>query len=480
MNMKLFSRLLLSIVLVFGASLSVNAMGGGGGSTIGASLSTDTVNVDVDQTGSWTISGNDGGGLREFRWSLPSGLSVSTGASSNMARFRVRSDRGYLQVQTAGGGSFTATVNVSSGSSGSYLMQNLRADLSLSPRDVTVNVASGGTSGGTSGGGSMDGGGGGMDGGGGGMGGGGAAGAIPVFDAQNVTLMVRTINRTMSDGATVPFWVFCEGGMGGGGGGGCSLPSPVLELQPGQTANVTLNMMMAPQEAAPYHGHTIHPHGLDVPMSEDGVPETGAGVNGDTYTFSVDNRYIGSHAYHCHVHTVKHLEMGMYGAFIVKSGNQINDGGPTYDVEWNIVLSTVDPAYHTATGDSTVFADYNPRYFLMNGNEGLSRGAPAEVITAAPGNRVAIRLIGMHSVNSTFEIRDANGSRLNFTQHNFDGFALPSPRNVSSVEISPGQTTDIMITLPGGSGSIYPEVSYRDLRNNNVYNNGRVYSRIDY
>lgn len=324
-----------------------------------------------------------------------------------------------------------------------------------------------------------------MDGGGGGMGGGGGGGgAIPVFDAQNVSLVVRRLNRTMSDGNTVTFWVFCEGGMGGGsmdgGGGGCTLPSPVLELQPGQTANVTLNMMMAPQEAAPYHGHTIHPHGLDVPMSEDGVPETGAGVNGDTYTFSVDNRYIGSHAYHCHVHTVKHLEMGMYGAFIVKSGNQINDGGPNYDFEWNMVLSTVDPAYHTATGDSTVFADYNPRYFLLNGNEGLSRNAPAEVLTAAPGANVAIRLIGMHSVNSTFEIRDANGSRLSFTQHNFDGFALPSPRNVSRIELSPGQTTDVMVSLPSGSGSIYPEVSYRDLRNNNTYNNGRVYSRIDY
>ncbi|MDH5777330.1 MAG: hypothetical protein OEZ33_03885, partial [Gammaproteobacteria bacterium] len=115
---------------------------------------------------------------------------------------------------------------------------------------------------------------------GGGMGGGGGAGgAIPVFDAQNVSLMVRQINRTMSDGRSIPFWVFCEGGMSGMGN--CSLPSPVLELQPGQTANVTLNMMMAPQESAPYHGHTIHPHGLDVPMSEDGVPETGAGVNGD-------------------------------------------------------------------------------------------------------------------------------------------------------------------------------------------------------
>jgi hypothetical protein len=455
--------------------------GGGGSSSTSASLSTDTVNLAVAENGSWSISGNDGGSQREFRWSLPSGLNISTGSSSNLDRFRVRSDRGYLQVQTRGSGSFSATVIVSSSSAGTYVMQNMRAEISLNPREVTVNVSdsSGGTSGGDTGGGGMDGGG--M---GGGMGGGGAATAIPVFDATNVSLVVRRINRTMSDGNNVTFWVFCEGGMGGnstdGMAGGCTLPSPVLELGVNQQANINLNMMMAPQEPAPYHGHTIHPHGVDVAQSEDGVPETGAPVNGDTYNFSVDSRYIGSHMYHCHVHTVKHLEMGMYGALIVKDGNRISNGGPSYDFEWNMVLSTVDPAYHTATGDSTVFADYNPRYFLINGQEGLSNNSPAEVVTAAPGANVAIRLVGIHSTNSTFQIRDSNGSRRSFTLHNIDGFALPNPRSVTSLEVSPGQTKDVMVTLPNSSGTWYPEVSYRDLRNNSTYNNGTVYTQLDF
>ncbi len=450
---------------------------GGGGST-SASLSTDAVNLAVGENGSWTISGNDGGSQREFRWSLPSGLGISTGSGSNLNRFRIRSDRGYLQVETNGGGSFSATVNVSSSSAGSYVMNNQRAEISLSPRDVTVNVSDSG--GGTSGGG-MDGGG--M--GGGGMGGGGAAAVdIPVFDATNVSLVVRRINRTMSDGSNVDYWVFCEGGMGGGTtdgmAGGCTLPSPVLELGINQQANINLNMMMAPQEPAPYNGHTIHPHGVDVAQSEDGVPETGAPVNGDTYNFSVDSRYVGSHMYHCHVHTVKHLEMGMYGALIVKDGNRISNGGPSYDFEWNMVLSTVDPAYHTATGDSTVFADYNPRYFLVNGQEGLSTGSPAQVLAAAPGANVAIRLVGIHSTNSTFQIRDSNGSRRSFTLYNIDGFSVPNPRSVTSLEVSAGQTKDVMVTLPNSSGTWYPEVSYGDLRNNNTYSNGTVYTQLDF
>jgi len=310
---------------------------------------------------------------------------------------------------------------------------------------------------------------------------------IPVLDAGSVTLVVRKINKTMNDGTNINFWVFCESGMGGGNSngmaGGCTLPSPVLELEVGQKANVTLNMMMAPEEAAPYNGHTIHHHGVDINTAEDGVPETSFTVtNKHTYSFSVDSRYVGSHMYHCHVHTVKHLEMGMYGALIVKSGNRINASGPVFDYEWNLVLSAVDPDYHrnTAVQDSKVFADYNPRYFLLNGEQGLRSTTPAQILSAASEARVAVRLIGLHSVNARFEIRNASGNRRSFIWHNSDGFALPKPRSVTSIEVSPGQTKDIMITLPIGSGSLFPEVSYRDLRKNSTYRNGTVYSRIDY
>ncbi|MEK7758662.1 MAG: multicopper oxidase domain-containing protein, partial [Pseudomonadota bacterium] len=174
--------------------------------------------------------------------------------------------------------------------------------------------------------------------------------------ASGVTINVQTLNKTMSDGKSVPFWIWCAGGGGGGmGGGGCNIAGPTLELGVGQQLNVSLSVMMAPQENAPYNGHTIHWHGLDVAQSEDGVPETGASVLGDNYRFTVDSRYVGSHMYHCHVHTVKHLEMGMYAPIIVKAvdgagnfTNVINSGGPTYDYEWNLMYSSVDPAYHSA------------------------------------------------------------------------------------------------------------------------------------
>jgi FtsP/CotA-like multicopper oxidase with cupredoxin domain len=308
----------------------------------------------------------------------------------------------------------------------------------------------------------------------------------------NQTVCVRNLDKAMSDGVTVRFWGFTSNCMGMGTG---QLPGPVIEVgvyPPGSsltdTLNLTLNMMMAPEEPAPYHGHTIHLHGADVPTAEDGVPETGAPVNGDTYTWTPRSDHAGSYMYHCHVHTVKHLEMGMYGALIARprstSGvwlNQLTHDAITgFDYVQNYVLSTVDPAYHTAIGDSTVFADYNPRYFLITGNEGRAASAPAINLNAARNKKVALRLIGIHSVNATFRIADGAGNLKPFTVYTQDGRAWPTPVQMTTLDISPGQRYDILFTTPGTSGTWYPQVAYKGLRGGAVYPNGIVYGRVTF
>lgn len=306
------------------------------------------------------------------------------------------------------------------------------------------------------------------------------------IDIRNgITLTVHPVVKNFG-GNNITFWVYCQMGPGMMPGNcmDSSTWSPLLEIGVGQQANVTLMVpMMMANEPAPYDGHTIHFHGLDLPQGEDGVPETGASTNGDTYTFTMDARYIGSHKYHCHVHTVKHLEMGMYGGFIVRAVdeagnfvNRINDGGPFYDFEWNWVLSTVDPRYHTAIGDDPVFASYEPQYFLINGNTGLSRTTPAETLIANTGSTVAIRLMGLQSVNATFRILDLSNNPQTFQLHNMDGFKLNTPRNETEIEISPGQTRDIMITLPAAGGVFYPEITYRRLLDDSPYST--VYSTL--
>lgn len=311
-------------------------------------------------------------------------------------------------------------------------------------------------------------------------------GAMLAFGAAhaatiNTTMCVRSQNKTMSDGASVTFWGFTTncGGMSTP-----LIPGPVVEVgtYPSgsgltDTLNLTLNMAMAPEENAPYDGHTIHLHGADVTTAEDGVPETGAPVNGDTYTWTPTSNMVGSNMYHCHVHTVKHLEMGMYGALIARpkntSGtfiNQLTQSTTTaYDYVQNYVFSTVDPAYHSATGDSTVFADYNPKYFLIAGAEGKTTAAPAITLAAAINKKVALRLIGIHSVNGTFAVKDGSGTAKPFTVYIQDGRALPSSQTVTSLDISPGQRYDIIFTTPATAGTWYPQITYKKLRDGAAY-----------
>jgi len=334
--------------------------------------------------------------------------------------------------------------------------------------------------------------------------------ALPDITAAALNLSVTTITKTMSDNQSVTFWVFCQSGTGVGMGSMCpssqtkTLPSPTLTMNAGATANVTLNMHMAPQEksgaitdANPYIGHTIHLHGLDMETNFDGVPETfqaeavnnGSSVelrtgfnyqiNSDSNNIRVDDRFVGSHMYHCHVHTVKHLEMGMYGAFVVKSATNpkwINDSKKiAFDDEWIMMISTVDPAYHTtaAKDDSTIFADYNPRYFLINGEEGNGTKINpflSKTITLTPGQNknLVIRLMGIHSTNATFSIMSGT-TKVPFTLYNVDGFALTTPRTVTSVELSPGQTKDVMITLDKVA-NYNPQFMFGDLRDNKAFN----------
>lgn len=298
-------------------------------------------------------------------------------------------------------------------------------------------------------------------------------------------VQAATIDKTVCVRAVqmfgVPFWGFTDCN-----GGAAQIPGPPVEVGVGDTLNLTLNGSMWPQEAAPYSGHTIHLHGADVATAEDGIPETGGSTTGDTYTWTPTAGMEGSYAYHCHQHTVKHLEMGMYATLVVRpkdaSGNFLKqitgDSATAYDYVQNYLLSTVDPDYHNAVGDSTVFADYNPTRFLIEGKEGTSTSSPAVTLAAAAGKKVSLRLIGMHSVNATFQIKDSGGKAQNFTVHVQDGRKLPSAQTVSSVDITPGQRFDILFTLPTSSGTWYPQVTYKKLRDGAAY--ATAYGRITF
>jgi|GEM_PF-534114 len=126
-----------------------------------------------------------------------------------------------------------------------------------------------------------------------------------------------------------------------------TIPGPEIRVREGDTVEV--NFFIAGGTPMP---HTLHWHGLHVPWDQDGVPYVSQAPLGDaqfggngtklyTYTFTV--KQSGTYWYHCHVDTQHHLDMGMYGAFIVEPANPEQD--PHFDQEQTLFTDEWDKSH---------------------------------------------------------------------------------------------------------------------------------------
>lgn len=361
-----------------------------------ASLSTSTVNIDVGQNGTWTISGNDDGDEREFRWSLPSGLSISTGSSSNLNRFRVRSDRGYFQVETDGRGSFSGTVNVSASNAGTYVMQNIREEISLNPDDVTVIV------GGSGGGGSTpppepppptDGGGTGS----------GTADYTLYIDTGSVSL---SASPDSGNGATtIPIWGFTDVN-----GGNSSFPGPVLESVEGGsfTVEVVNNLN---------RNHNFVIQGV--------TSDSTAIAPGGSRTYTVNTPNAGIYRYSDTLDNNVNRAVGMFGALVVRTADgsqRVWTNGPRYDQERTWVINDLDRPRWTnvALGGGNVNTSvYRPNYFFMNGLNGFAGMADSNsTLEGVVGDTFIVRIVNagqfdqsLHFHSNHFLVLSRGGNR---------------------------------------------------------------------
>jgi len=291
------------------------------------------------------------------------------------------------------------------------------------------------------------------------------------FEGPDIVTVRARMNGsiTLSDGTSVRTWYFGNGFNGDRAWGG-----PVIECIERNIVEITLNSMMP---------HTIHLHGLDVDQANDGVPSTSGYVGrsgggnfgrvqgytslGTSYTYTFKAPHAGTYQYHCHVDTVLHYEMSMFGTIIVRpaSGSltTIWDGGPSFDKEYVWQLGTVDPTWHNEMVSGSGTVRYIPRYFLINGIDGNNLFNDSTVaISASAGQTVLIR------VNQTsYQPAVIKFGGLPFEVVASDGRPLPQPLNKTSLYIAPGERYDILLTMPS-SGTYYATVDYYDIKGRNV------------
>jgi FtsP/CotA-like multicopper oxidase with cupredoxin domain len=319
-------------------------------------------------------------------------------------------------------------------------------------------------------------------------------------------------SEQMADGRRLRTWQF-----GRGFNDDRSVPGPVIEGIEGRPVEVTLRSHMP---------HTIHFHGLDVDQANDGVPGTSgyvggmgmgdsgsghgggnsmgmgggssgysggnsmgmgsvgmefgrvAGYNslGSPFTYRFIAPHAGTYMYHCHVDTVLHLEMGMYGTVIIRPPES-NDGlawagGPALDREYIWHLHTFDSTWHSQMVSGPRTVRHRPDYFMINGRDGASSlNDPTSAILAAPGERVLVRL-----VNVGYQPALVTLGGLEFTVIASDGRPLPAPLNMTEYLVSPGERYDIMFKMPPGA-NYRALVEYLDIRMRRVL--GHASTRVE-
>lgn len=195
------------------------------------------------------------------------------------------------------------------------------------------------------------------------------------------------------NGQNVPMFALTGAGGMDGGGGNAWTPAPLIRVRQGQIVHTRFTSMMP---------HTIHHHGIEPSDFNDGVGHYSFDVQG-SYTYQWRASQAGTYFYHCHVNTVLHAEMGMYGALIVDPPTGPGTafvGGPSYNVEKIWAVDDIDPVWHGLAWDAGLCgADvglhrFNPTLFMINGIGTNSTQTNASVVVSGRvGDRILLRYI---------------------------------------------------------------------------------------
>ncbi|MCL6445085.1 MAG: multicopper oxidase domain-containing protein [Alicyclobacillus sp.] len=171
-------------------------------------------------------------------------------------------------------------------------------------------------------------------------------------------------------------------------------------------------------------GTTVHWHGLDVPFAQDGTGESQPDIPpGHTHVYTFTVRVpAGTYMYHAHPMNdmLKQDKLGLSGPFIVEP-----KGTP-----WRSLHSGYQREY-------TLFLNDSPQF----GNDINGKIYPSvPVLKAKLGDKVLVHVINMGSMNHPLNL-----DGLHFQEIEQDGYPLPAPVWMDTLDTQPGTTYDIQL-----------------------------------
>ncbi len=284
---------------------------------------------------------------------------------------------------------------------------------------------------------------------------------------RNFKLYVRENTLKMPDGKQIYVFGYTDDPKGP-----AKIPGPTLLVNEGDTVNLTLVDDRDPTKTKfnpDGDGHTFHLHGLDLPSSFDGDPMTAPGqhsiMQGDSYTYHFVAKHAGTYWYHCHEGAAEHIQMGMYGAFIVLPNGEPHRAyaaTPTFDKDYTDAL-------HKG-GDEFNWSQYHPDYFLINGKAWPDiMSDPTSTIDATVGQRVLVRLI-----NTGYVSHSLHSHGFHFLVLGSDGRKVPEPYEKDTLVVGPGERYEILFTLDQIGRYMFHDHFEQNTTNNGGYPGGMM------
>lgn len=272
---------------------------------------------------------------------------------------------------------------------------------------------------------------------------------------RNFDLYIRDTQVMMPDKKAVYAFGFTDDPKGH-----AKIPAPPIVVNEGDTVNITLHDDKDPtktQSNPNGDGHTIHLHGLDMPSAMDGDPMTAPGghavMQGSSFLYHFVAKHPGTYWYHCHSSAAEHIQMGMYGALVIRPRGQPNlayANTPAFNKEYTFVLSDMDSAQHQQDydnlhkgGTDVDWTKYQPDYFLINGKAWPDTMMdPQDNIEATVGQTVLVRLI-----NSGYVVHSMHSHGFHFLVIGSDGRKLDAPYEKDTLDVAPGERYEILFNL---------------------------------
>ncbi len=272
------------------------------------------------------------------------------------------------------------------------------------------------------------------------------------------------------------------------------IPGPTIRVKEGDRVRVILENDSSGE-------HTFHVHGQRKSMEADGVPYIGQQPvkKGDSYVYEFTADNIGTNWYHCHVDSAHHVDMGMFGAFIVDPKKEKLE----YDREYIMILDEIPTKHahvhegqmqmpghgdhgvmtihegvepeHKHPGGTPSKRDWYPKTYLPHNDvyDGFTingRSFPfTEPIFVRKGEKIRIRFINvgyqshfMHTHSHRFRVVARDGSYVD------------EPQLIDTVGIGPAKRVDII--LEADNPGIWPFHchSLNHVTNEHIYPGGMM------